>query len=267
MTGKFHSDIKIKKRKTKFFKKLGLFLIFSVSLIFVIFLADVFSTALTAGSFSFVLNKQNFVSIKEKNLYAITMGESTDKFQAFNIGGGVSVLGAGGFVWEENGKYYVVANIYENSSEANKILNGLNESNYEVDVMEIKIPRVKLSFENLNGEYVKDIQNALNRLYGLYEDLYNLAINIDTKNITFIQGGSLVNGYKSECKIIYNKLLLINSGYDNSKIKQISDTYVYVIEMLDTLVYKLLKDGQLNYIVKNAEIELVYKLYGLIKTL
>ena len=267
MTGKFHSDIKIKKRKTNFLKKFGLFLIFSISLIFVIFLADVFSTALTAGSFSCASNKHNTVGVKEKNLYAITMGVSTDKFQAYNIAGGVSVLGAGGFVWEENGKYYVVANIYESVSEANKILNGLNESNYDVDIMEIKIPKIKLNFENLKKEYKNDIQNALNRLYGLYENLYNLAINIDTKNITFIQGGSLVNEYKSDCKIIYNKLLLINSGYSNSKIKQIADTYVYVIEMLDSLVYKLLKDGQLNYIVKNAEIELVYKLYGLIKTL
>ncbi len=267
MTGKFHSDIKIKKRKTNFFKKLGLFLIFSICLIAVIFFADVFSTALTAGSFSFATFKNNSVSIKEKNLYAITMGKSSDKFQAFNIAGGVSVLGAGGFVWEENGNYYVVANIYKNSDEANEILNGLKGSNYDVDVMKITIPKVKLNFENLNKEYKNDVQNALNRLYALYDDLYNLAINIDTKNITFIQGSSLVNGFKSECKIFYNKLLLLNSGYGNSKIKQISDTYVYVIEMLDTLVYNLLKDGQLNYIVKNTEIELVYKLYGLIKSL
>lgn len=267
MTRKLHSDVKIKKRKNSSVKKFSVILIFTLCIAIVIFLADVFSTALTAGSFSFGIFKSNSLSIKEKALYAITMGESDDKFQAFNIAGGVSVLGAGGFVWEENEKYFVVANIYDNKSEADKILDGLKESNYDVNIMEIIIPKVKLKFENLSKQYKNDVLNSLNNLYDLYEDLYNLAINIDTKNITFIQGGSLVNGYKSECKIIYNKLLLINSGYDNLQIKKISDTYVYVIEMLDTLVYKLLKDGQLNYIVKNAEIELVYKLYGLIKTL
>ena len=160
-----------------------------------------------------------------------------------------------------------MANIYEKSDEANKILNGLNESNYDVGILEIAIPEVKLNLTNFSDEYKLDILDSINMLYKLYEELYNLAINVDTKNITFIQAGSLVNGYKSECKIIYNKLFLINSGHNDDNVKLISDTYVYVIEMLDTLVYKLLKDGQLNYIVKNAEIELVYKLYNLIKSL
>ena len=252
MTKNFHNDIVIKKRKHHFFKKFGIFVIFALSLCLVVFLADVLSTALTAGNFSFAMIKKNNIKIEEKTLYAVTMGKSEDKFQAFNIAGGASVLGAGGYVWEENDVYLVMANVYSSLSDAEKITNGLNSYNYEIDIYEIKIPKVKIDTSSLSKKDRKEVLNAINRLYSLYEDLYTMAINIDTKNITFIQGGSLVNRYKSECKIITNKLNSINASLDLEYITKISNTYVYVTEMLDTLVYKLLKDGQLNYIVKNA---------------
>ena len=267
MTKNFSSDIVIKKRKKHFLKKLSVFILFVLSLALVVFLADILSTALTAGKFSFAYIKSNSIKIEEKSLYAVTMGKSEDKFQAFNIAGGVSILGAGGYVWEENNTFYVVANIYSTIEDANTIVDGLSTSNYSVDVLEIKIPNIKLDASQLSKNDKKKIQNSLNRLYSLYEDLYNMAINIDTKNITFIQGGSLVNGYKSECKIIINELNAINASLNLDYITKISNTYVYVAEILDTLVYKLLKDGQLNYIVKNAEIEIVYEIYNLIKSL
>ena len=99
-------------------------------------LADLFSTALTTGSFKFSLFNKKSYNIAEQNLYAVTMGVSNDKFKAYTIASGATSLGAGGYVWFEDNKYTVIANIYQNSEDANKILNNINKTEYETKVIE-----------------------------------------------------------------------------------------------------------------------------------
>ena len=54
---------------------------------------------------------------------------------------------------------------------------------------------------------------------------------------------------------------------NNQVIKDIRDTYVHIIDILDGLVYKLLEDNQTTTVVKYSEIEVVYRLYLLLQSL
>lgn len=266
MSKNFYNDILIKKRKSTFktISLIGLVLlcVFSVGV-----LADLFSTVLTTGNFSFSVFKGNSYVIPNKTLYAVTMGVSEDKFRAYTIAGGASSLGAGGYVWFENNKYTVIANIYKTKEDANKVVQNISNANYEVGVFEINLNKI-----DVEGLFKEDVDkelyfDSLNKLYNLYLDLYDMSNNIDTKNITFIQASSLVNGYKSDCKIINGKLNELKSRNNENFVSNICNTYVHIIEILDSLVYKLLENNQSTFVVKNALSEVVYKMYQLHKSM
>lgn len=229
-------------------------------------MADLFSSALTIGSFSFGLFKNGNFNIKDSSLYAVTMGESDDKFKAYNIAGGASVLGAGGYVWYENDTYYVIANIYKNKSDAEKIADNISTSNYTVSVKEIKLNGVSANIDGLEKSDKKIIYSAINRLHSLYEEIYDLSNNIDTKTITHIQASSMVNNYKSNCKVLDGSLTEIMAKNNNATISNLHTTYIYVIEILDNLVYKLLETDQATSIIKNSESEIVYRMYNFLKS-
>lgn len=265
MTHNFHSDIVLKKRGTRL-KRLGLISLVLICIVGVAILADLFSSALTVGSFSFGLFKNGNFNIKDRSLYAVTMGESNDKFKAYNIAGGSSVLGAGGYVWYENDTYYVIANIYKNKSDAEKIADNISTSNYTVNVKEIKLKGVSANIDGLEKSDKKIIYNSINRLYSLYEEIYDLSNNIDTKTITHIQASSMVNNYKSNCKILDGSLTEIMAKNNNATISNLHTTYIYVIEILDNLVYKLLETDQATSIIKNSESEIVYRMYNFLKS-
>ena len=98
-------------------------------------------------------------------------------------------------------------------------------------------------------------------------ELYNLSNNIDTKNITYIKASSIVNGYKSDCKIMLGKLNELKSRTTNNFVNSLSESYVHIIESLDALVYKLLDSNQSSAVVKYTEIEVVYYLNNFYKNM
>ena len=255
----------IKKRKTGF-KRVGVIFVVIVSLVSVVALADIFSTALTTGKFSFGIFKVKDLKLDSRILYAVCMGESDDKFTAYNIAGGVSVLGAGGYVWHEN-NYKVVANIYQSLDDATKIVNNISNTNYEVSVHEINLNSVDIDKFELEDDDKVLIYDIICRIYQLYIDLYDMSNNIDTKKITYIQASSIANSYKSEAKVNISKLEEIISRSNNHVVKNIRDTYVHIIDILDGLVYKLLEDNQTTTVVKYCEIDVVYRLFLLLKSL
>ena len=225
------------------------------------------SGALTTGNFRFGMFKGSDIDIAEQSLYAICMGESEDKFRAYTIADGISVLGGGGYVWYEDNKYKVMANIYENIDDANKVLSNISNTNYDTKVVELRLNKVQINVDGISKEDLSILNGGIDRIYLLYKDLYDLSNNIDTKDMTYIQASSMVNGYKSEFKIMHNKIMEVLAKYSPSKLQNILDTYVHIIDTLDNLVYKLLENNQSGFVIKNAEIDVVYKLYVLRKSL
>lgn len=257
MTRTFHSDVKVQKHKKKIFKKIGFFLIFILSICLVILLAEVFSTALTAGKFNFATVSKNTIKIEQNTLYAITMGKSEDKFKALNIASSATVMGAGGYVWKEENTYYVVANIYNTYDDAKKVLENLVDTNFVFEIFEIDLNKIELNASTLSKEEKVLIKDSLNYLYSLYANLYNLANDVDTKVVTFVQASGTSNSFKSECVIRKTKLQTL---YLNSKLNYVTklfECYVYVCEVIDTLTFNLLKNSQtqLNYFVKMLKLK------------
>ena len=125
MTNNFYEDIVINSKKNKL-KKFSIIALILVCVFSVGVLADLFSTALTTGSFKFSLFNKKSYNIAEQNLYAVTMGVCDDKFKAYTIASGATSLGAGGYVWFEDNNYTVIANVYQNSEDAYKILNKMS---------------------------------------------------------------------------------------------------------------------------------------------
>lgn len=266
MTKNFYSDIVVKKRKPGL-KRVGLIALILVCIVSVVALADLFSTALTTGKFTFGLFKSKEYKFDSRTLYAVTMGQSEDKFRAFTIAGGASVLGAGGYVWYENDTYKVMANIYQSRSDAEQIVKNISNTEYTIEIQEINLDGVNVDKYEMDKEDKGIVYDAICRMYQLYIDLYDMSNNIDTKNITYIQASSIVNGYKSECKIVNSSISEVKSRYNFEALSNIHSTYVHIIEILDSLVYKLLEDNQTTSVVKYSEIEVVHKMYTLLKSL
>ena len=136
-----------------------------------------------------------------------------------------------------------------------------------VSIKEINLNSVDVDNYDLVDDDKELIFDAICRIYQLYIDLYDMSNNIDTKKITYIQASSIANGYKSEAKVSVTKLEEVISRCNNQVIKDIRDTYVHIIDILDGLVYKLLEDNQTTTVVKYSEIEVVYRLYLLLQSL
>ena len=266
MTRNYYSDIVVKKRRNGL-KRVGIVLLVIVCLISVVALSDLFSTMLTTGRFSFSLFREKEYKFDSRVLYAVTMGESKDKFTAYTIASGASILGAGGYVWYENDNYIVIANIYQSKEDATKVLENISTTEHSTSILEIDLDSFDIGQFDMEKTEKESIYKAVSRIYQLYTELYDMSNNIDTKKITYIQASSIINSYKSECKVIKSSIGEIYSRYNDDELRRIESAYVHIIEILDSLVYKLLEGNQTTSVVKHGEIDVVYRLNELLQSL
>ena len=112
-----YAETRLVKSKQKHKNKFVTLMVCVLSLAMVVLLSGVLAGAITVGNFSNLFqNKSNTISAH--SYYMVSMGKYNSRSEAEAVASGAAVMGASAYVWELNKMFYVVGNIYKNSSEA-----------------------------------------------------------------------------------------------------------------------------------------------------
>lgn len=246
-----YDDVKIIKKPFKY--RFRVFLIFfgiAIILGASVLSGMYLSKALMVGNITSVMvYGGTSIARNEKKYYAVILGEYDDKNEAISVGLGANVQGASGYVWE-NGKYYVVGNIYTSRSDAESVIENLKETNYNVSIMDITLKKIKVSFDNIENKNVKIIKDALSLYDIVYEELYDYSIKFDSKVYNNLAVCSYITALRGRVRTSISAVQDISDG--NEKLLTIIGGLIKIDTILDDLILQTIENKGTNYQLKYA---------------
>ena len=245
MPKNYASGVKeIRRAKSGKFRKL---IVLIAIIAFLLVFGEIFSSIIKYGTLAITTS----ASTKSFSLYALSMGKFDTHAEAQNLANEASVQGAGGYVWNSGDKYYVLASIYPSNQDALSVANGI--SGYVCEVVELKYKKTNLNSVQLDDDKAK-IMQSLNFLQNLYYTMYDNCLNLDTKAISAIACSNNVNYLKSQAKAQVVSLMQLEGEYKIGS--AIVNTYISVIDSLDSCTNKLLQTSNGGYVAKFALCEI-----------
>ena len=211
-----------------------------VAIVLTLTMADLFSSLITVGGFSFT---NNDILISNYNLYAVCTNKTETKAQSEENSNICKIQGGAGYQYVFESKYYTIASIYENQSDAQKVLDKILQSNPHASILPISISNISIS-NNLSGNEKSTLENALNIFKKSYKQLYDISISLDTSVISEVNAKLSVNGLGSEVNnILSNFTTLFNKQMSNSfliiklNLKKLADCFLELINNSPSVPY------------------------------
>ena len=156
-------------------------------------LADLFSSAITAGNFSSIFSTTN--KIASYDIYAISMFQTSILSSAEENCESLKTQNGAGYIWSENGVYYVLVSAYEKQNDAELVRDNLNSQAHSSTLLKISIPEIALT-SNLTTQEKNSLSTSLAIFKETYKSLYDISISLDTSVKT-----------EAECKLALNDIL------------------------------------------------------------
>lgn len=235
----------IKRKKKSRGKGFKVFIVCLVLVIATIFISGSLGDILKISPIS-VLFGNNSYEIKEHSYFAVLMGEYNTRAESEAVASGVAVMGAAAYVWELDGKFLVVGNVYKNKSDAEIVLKNVSGNNYSVSVKEIPFNKISLKEAELTDEQTELLVSAVKFLDTVYERCYDYSVKFDKGEVVATIVSSELNSLKGEVSVWANKLDLINSYMLTNKGVQIKNSYISVGLELEKAVLSVISGNSVN---------------------
>lgn len=191
-----------------FSKKTFLIVLFSVTIVICLILANYLSLSLIKTNSS-----AESVSSNEFEIYMLSLSKSQVESEAKAIAPDYRKIGAGGYIWKKGDYYHVVSSAYANKNDAELVQNSIKlNQNLESEIFSVKFKSYTLN-GSFNGEEKKVIQKALNSCQTFYASLYDIAISLDTGVYNEISAKLAVNNASQSLATTYANF---NTLYPNS---------------------------------------------------
>lgn len=221
---------------TKFFTIITAIVLICLS----VTMADLFSSLITVGGFTFT---NNDITLNKYNIYAICTVSTETKAIADERSVSNKNQGGAGFIYMHNSKFYVIASIYENESDAIKVKDNLKESNQNVEILNIQIPSITLS-SSLESEEKTTLENSLTIFKTTYKELYDISISLDTGVINEVNArlkvnelGSKINTISTNFTTLFNNQMSNNFLIIKLKLKELTQTIDSLINSSTSFPY------------------------------
>ena len=241
-----YNDTKYIKLKKKNGVKNFFLLLFCLAMFgSVVYFSGVFSGVLKVANFSFLFGDKK-ISVNEHSYYAVTMGKYETEQEAQAVASGVSIMGAGAYVWLNDDYYYVIGNVYDNKTDAEKVLTNVSGNNYNVEIKEIKFNKISFDNENFTKEQKQVILESINNISDVYKKCYNYSIKFDQGEIVSTVVSSELNTLKGDTTIWASKLDAINSVAVTNETLLIKNAYLSISQELDAVVLKVINGSSAN---------------------
>lgn len=239
-----------KKAKKRSFRKFFAFFMVLCSCATIFFVANAFSNILAFSTVS--LYKAKSATAKSFNVFMININNFETESDAQKLASEIKLAGGAGYVMYDFG-YNVIASAYLSSSDAQGVLEKVKLTYENATVKLVEINRCEL--ENIvDDEQENCVQQSLDLFKNTYKNLYELAIKLDTSQITSAE-------VKIELTTLLESASDISASFRNYSSK-ISDTSYslaqakinQVVELLNDLVESSLTSTRLSSLLKNAQI-------------
>ncbi len=223
------------KTKKQRFKNLGkifslLFCVVAIGL--TLTLADFFSSLITVGGFTFT---NSDITISKYNLYAVSTASATTTAMSEQLADTCKKQGGAGYIYISDNSYYVLASMYENKADAEKVISNLKESNVSANLIEIEIKPI--SFANsLESQEKTALENAVNIFKTCYKKLYDISISLDTGVINEVNARLAINELASEIKTTSNNFNTLFDSKLSSNILNIKLKHTELLEVIDKII-------------------------------
>lgn len=254
----YYDDVKVLKKP--FSKRIKPIIIFFIFLIFcggIVFCGMFLSKSLAVGNIStlFVYGGTN-IKCDEKNMYALSMGRYDSFEDARRVALGTTIQGAGGYVLEDNGKFYVLGAMYADSDSANSVAKNLSTTNYDISVLKITLPKVNLNFDDLDNKSVNVIRDAIGYFEKCYSQVYSFVISFDKSEANNLGISSSLSEIRGDVKVYISTLQGLNSG-GNSKIQEVINGLIRLDELLDQAIIKTIDNSSTSSYLKYTLCDIV----------
>jgi hypothetical protein len=244
---------KLRKKRYKKLKNKGFLFAFVMILLFfllVINLSDVFSSLITNSGSVFSSQK---IEIPSYNIYAVSVYDFDNEFQANSIAKKVAKEGGAGYVYH-SGEYFVIAASYPVLAYAQEVQNNLQSLGYNARIVNINIDKVS---KNYKGKNLKLFNASLTVFRSCYDELYDNLIKFDKEQISKQQINSTIAKYLSQISSLKNSLKQLKKEEDVSLSNIVLDSIENLEAKLSNLLYSSKNKEEFSSQVKVTLIDIV----------
>ncbi len=259
-------EIELNNKKPKRHGNRFFFFILTILCVVVcVFVSQFLSSVITTGAIG-ITNNSNSTSYSEYKLYALSLASYATETQAKDYASTVTRQGAGGYVWQQDSKFYVIASIYEKKNDAESVLKNLTE-NANAEIIEIKIDKVSLSqvsSTNLKKEYL----SILSDLKETYCKLYDISVSLDTSVYSETKSRIEIDNVKTNLQSQLDKISNGSSSADGIYYVIIKSSVQKIIDKIGEVVeYTSTDNFPFSAKIKNTYISIVEDISNLIDQL
>lgn len=247
----YYDDVKvIKKPLLKRIKPILIFFIFVVFCGGICFMGMYLSRSLTVGNISTLLVYGGTnIKCDKKEMYAVAMGKYEKLSDAEKVALGATIQGAGGYIWEENGEYYVLGSAYADSESADSVAKNLSGTNYDISVLKVSMPKLTLEFDDFEPKSVKTISDGIDFFCECYQKVYDHAIAFDKSEANNLGVSSSLSELRGDLKVYISSIQGINSK-GNTQIQEIINGLIRLDELLDQAIIKTIDNSSTSSYLK-----------------
>ena len=263
-----YEQIKVVKKHKKRRKSLGFLLVCVVLGGFAFLFADVFSSVIAVGSFSFsIFESDDKIVYKPDPLYVLSLGKYPTLTEAEEVANVAGSWGASGYITQMGENYYVLGSVYSTKADCDNVRENLQLTNYNTETVELAFKKLTFNISGLSSGDKKQIKTNLEFFREIYNRVYDVSIKIDKGEITNVAGSSILNTLKSEVKIKNMDLNKLNLSYSSDLLHKFCGVLTQIEDSLDVCVNQLLENSYINRAVKYTLCEIVFLEYNLLNNL
>lgn len=163
------------------------------------------------------------VHINSFELHFLAVNKSQNELSAKALANDYQSIGAGGFIWKNGDYFYVASSAYQNKNDALLVQTNLKNSQIESEILSLTFKDFSVN-GTFDSEEKKVLQKALTISYISYQNLYDIAISLDTGVYNETSAKLAVNAVHSAISMTLSDYQTLFSNEENEIFKNIDTT-------------------------------------------
>lgn len=223
-------DGRVKKPKSeKHKRKIDFNGVIAAVLIFLCFFITLLSVNYISGESLLQLMKK--MNNGESTTYYAVAADSYESAESISIDADeLRLLGGAGYLINDE-KYYLIAAVYSNLADAEKILEGI--SSPSACIYDIKLTEPSLKW--CNDEDLETVKNTLTYAESIYNVLYSVSVRLDKGDISEFQAMSEITVLKTEIEALQQTFGQLDYTDNQLEFLKIKVELMTAVSMLDGL--------------------------------
>ena len=258
-------EFEVKTQKKQGGGRFFFFILIVVCVGLCIVVSQFFSNIISTGSVSF--STFSTASSDKYTLYAVSLGSYPSQTQADDYAVSVRAKNAGGYVYKNNGKFFVIASIYEKKNDAESVAENLSTAGNSAEIVELNVEKVnfnKISTQSLKKEFIE----FLSLFKDVYTNMYDISVSLDTSVFSEAKAKIEVDGLKTKLSAAIEKLSNGTSSADGVYYVIIKNKAQNIIDELDEVVnFNETDTYPLGAKIKNTYISVVCDILDVVELL